>query len=118
MLTEQGFLFLRFNNDQLLEIEDRMDIVDALHQLSKGVKRPLLVEAGERNDITREARKYNLEEKVNAVVLAEALVINSLSTRIAARFYFNMRNVPFKMRFFKEKEPAIEWLLAYQQPAV
>lgn len=100
-----------FKDDIILDVEDIDDILNAVKTLSKGEKKLMLVITGERNDTTPEARKISFKNlKENQLALAEALVINSLPTRIAVGFFYKVYNPSHPVKTFKTEEKALEWL--------
>ena len=115
MLREDGIIHIVLKDDFVVELSDRMELVAAIERLCNGTKRPLLIETGDRMDVSNEAKQFDMDKRINKMVFIEALVITSLPTRIAARFYYKLRKVNFKVKTFARKEEALEWLQQEQR---
>ncbi|HXU28172.1 MAG TPA: hypothetical protein VN698_13155, partial [Bacteroidia bacterium] len=62
--------------------------------------------------ITDEARKHATQPHMYANVIAQAVVINSLATRLLANFLirFTQNNKNVDMRLFNDYDTALNWL--------
>lgn len=109
-LRSDGILYMEFEDDLTVELEDRIKIVEIIDELADGEKRLVLIKAGDRIKITEEARKYDMHGAVEKNVIKEALVIHSLSTRISAHFYYKICKPEFEIKIFKKMDEAEKWL--------
>ena len=89
-----------------------IQISDAISKLSSGRKDAILSVAGLYGSMTPEARKISINTD-NEYTLAIALVIQDLSQRLLANFYFRIKKVNYPVKIFKSEEEATSWL--YQQ---
>jgi hypothetical protein len=113
-LREDGIIENRFLRDVPYEITESqlIQISDAISKLSSGRKDAILSVAGLYGSMTPEARKISINTD-NEYTLAIALVIQDLSQRLLANFYFRIKKVNYPVKIFKSEEEATSWL--YQQ---
>lgn len=113
-LRKDQIIEYRFDDDIEIDVDDIEEIVDTLKRITKGKRYPMLVVTGERNDTTPEARKMSKEYlKKFPFATAEALIINSFPTRIAAKFYYNIYKPKHPVHFFKSEEEGLSWLKSF-----
>lgn len=110
-----GVVHCKLFDDKFIDLDDRKSIVAALEDLYSGEKMSVVIETGERMDISKDAKYFDLESRIDRLVDREALVINSLPTRIAARFYYKLRKAPFPVKTFDNVEEAMEWVRESRQ---
>lgn len=110
-LREDGIIESRFLTELPYEInpQDVSIIASAISQLSNGKQVAIINISGLNGTISPEARKVDFNN-VSSHTLALALVIQELSQRLLANFYFKIKNVDYPVKTFKSEEEAIEWL--------
>ena len=110
-LREDGIIEQRFQKDIPYEIDTQhlTEMSVAMSRLSKGNKAAILSIAGLYGSITPEARKVDIN-KDEDYTLAIALVIQELSQRLLANFYFKLKKVNYPVKIFKNENQATEWL--------
>jgi hypothetical protein len=109
-LLSNGLIYLKFKHDQTINVQDRIDLAQAIEDLAAGQKRKVLIQTGERSSITPEARKLDINKRVESYVIKEALIITTLSVRISATFYYKFRKPKFPFKVFAKYDEALEWL--------
>lgn len=114
-LRDDGIIHCKLSDDQLCEVKDRLEIISALEALYSGYRVPVVLEMGERVDVTQEARKMDLDDRINKILSLRALVITSLPSRIAARFYYKLRRIPFPVKTFSHVDDAVAWIHEQQE---
>ena len=62
-------------------------------------------------DISSDARKYGSNPEIQQNLIAQAVLVNSLATRIAGNFYIRFNKPPKPTRIFTNPEDAKSWLL-------
>ena len=74
------------------------------------LKRLLIV--SNKTNATKTARMRIVKEntKRKAMVLAEAIVVNSFATKLASNFYMFFQDHIYPMRFFNKRQQAQKWL--------
>jgi hypothetical protein len=110
-LREDGIIENRFLNDTTYEIDSHhlIEIADAITHLAKGSPKAILSIAGLYGSISAEARKVDINA-ANVYTLALALVIQELSQRMLANFYFKLKRIDYPVKTFKNEADAITWL--------
>jgi len=110
-LREDGIIENRFLRDVPYEITEGqlIQISEAISKLSKGRKDAILSIAGLYGSMTPEARKIDIN-KDSEYTLAIALVIQDLSQRLLANFYFKLKKVEYPVKIFKDEHEAANWL--------
>lgn len=110
-LRHDGILENRFVWDQPYEIcaPHMIEIRDAITELSAGEPKAILSIAGLYGSITPEGRKVDINPS-DGYTFALALVIQELSQRLLANFYFKIKKVDYPIRTFKTEDEAVNWL--------
>ena len=101
---------MRFDDDVILEPADIIEINVACSELCNKQKLPHLVVTGLRMSVTPEARAVDIIDSRVENTLCEALIINNLATRMAARLYYKFNKVPFEVKHFKTENDALQWI--------
>lgn len=103
-----------FDNDITIDVDDIHALVDALAELTQGVKHGMLVISGDRNSTTKEAIMESMKKlKSENYAFAEAIVITSLPTRIAANFFYKIYSPVHPYKTFKDIDSAEKWLKSF-----
>jgi len=106
-----GIIEYTLTEDYILDLDDIKKIASNVHNFCDGKKHGMLVITTNHNGSTREARAESFESmKKKDDAIAEAIVISSLPTRIAADFFYKIYKPSHPCKFFKTKEKAEKWL--------
>lgn len=91
------------------EVEAMFEKLDAYVQ-GRTLKRLLII--SNKTNATKKARLKIIEEnkKRKAIVIAEAMVVNSFAQKLALNFYFFFQDHIYPMRFFSKRHEAEKWL--------
>lgn len=109
--TKDNLVEIKFEAGFEGELEDAKLIVQRISQFCVNHAPVLLLAIyAEDNSFSKEARNYIASGEVNAVVKAEALVINSMALRIMGNFYLKVNKPPRESKLFNDKNLAINWL--------
>jgi len=108
--AEEGILYFNYHDKIVIELKDVKKAFELYENHSKNYTMKVLIEFGAYSSITTEARAY-IENK-QMPTPAQAVIIHNLAQRILARFYKFFRKDTHPLRFFKQKDEAIEWLKA------
>jgi len=105
-------ILARYKDGIDLELEDAVKVRDALIKLAGGRKFLGLVDARNMGGtLGRKASDYLAkDEKLNELMMAQALVVNNLALILIARFYILMSNPISEPKIFKNLEEALAWL--------
>lgn len=94
------------------ELEDAKVIVQRISQFCLNNEPVFLLAVyAEDNFFSKEARQYIASKEVNAIVKAEALVINSMALRIMGNFYLKVNKPHRESKLFKHRAEALSWLM-------
>lgn len=97
--------------EHILDVEDIKLIVEVVNDMCSEQKHAMMVITTAHNGTTREARIESFERmKQHDHAIAEAVVIKSLPTRLAADFFYKIYKPSHPCKFFKSKMKAEEWL--------
>ena len=107
-LKEEGYKVVLINSNPATIMTDS-EMADTISRLSNKNKVAILSIAGLYGSITPDARKVDIN-KDEAYTLAIALVINELSQRLLANFFFKLRRINYPVKTFKNEDEATEWL--------
>jgi hypothetical protein len=118
MTVENDWLVvIKINQDAPIEIDDIKEMVDTSNDLFQGKDHAVLILPGSRSSVSNEAMRYARNHPARGKK-AEASVIQSLSTRILARFYHILLKPAMPSRAFAKEEDAREWLLLQYSMAI
>lgn len=86
-------------------------------EITKGKPFRKLVVSGKYTQLTEDAIKYiQAENKKRAhLIIAEAIVVNSLAQRLLGNFYYRLQKPNYDIRMFTSEEKAMDWLNSYVQ---
>lgn len=117
---ENGIIHFRAEADDVYDKQDMIDLLDIMEQASNGEPFLVLMNAGEHKFLmTPEARElFKTYDKARRLIIADAAVINSLSTRILFNLLNMVNKPPFPFKAFETEEDAIAWLSSQKVPAV
>ncbi len=89
------------------EVKENYDIVMDIIKQNRFIS---LVITAPHNSITKEARELSNTEENYRYCIAQAIVVNSLATRLLGNFFVKFAKVHCPHRLFQKREDAIEWL--------
>lgn len=112
-LLEEGIITIHLNANSEITLSDALLIFEAMEKLSKGKKRPILIEAGELCSIDKDVREFSASEESNLFTLSDAIAYNSLAQKMIANFYINTNNPTVPTKLFPETESAMIWLKTF-----
>lgn len=108
--NEYGILEMVAAPEAELTVDKIREANDVLEKLSEGRKQLILFVTHPLGQMTSEARKYPITEQKLRYTLAQAVVVNSMSTLLLANFYVRLKRFPFPYKVFRSREKAIVWL--------
>ncbi len=114
-MLDERTMKVEFHEEIMLDL-DAITLVDkCCDEFVAGRRLKRLIIAGKNTQITKEARIYGQEKsrQLKDMVIAEAVVVNSLPQKMVANFYFAFIKEFYPARFFTDVEKAKEWLLQY-----
>lgn len=104
-------VLLEFKPDVVFELEDAIEVNTLIYNLVEGKPFLSLVVSNRYGSISTEAREFFAKDpKTQNIRLAEAFIVTNLPMRILANFYKQFHKPSNPIKFFKNKEEAINWL--------
>jgi hypothetical protein len=104
----------------VLEVEATIGFIDELISnvdlITSGIPHPILFIWGSTFvKLSHEARSYIVKnEKINYLKKAEAIVTDSLPSRLIVNFYFNFHKPPVPAKLFADENKARKWLAQFK----
>jgi hypothetical protein len=108
---EEGILYIELFSGNEIGLEDSMAHNEATQKLTNGALHCAYIKALGNIDISSEARKYGSNPDIQKNLIAQAVLVNSLATRIASNFFIRFNKPPKPTRIFTNAEDAMSWLL-------
>jgi hypothetical protein len=106
---EGDILFIIFKPDIEITLEKAKAYIDVRKSVQKEKKVKLVSDVSKVWSVTKEARAYFATEEVTNMILAMALITNSLQAKVYANFF--MKEQPENpTKAFTSIENAIDWL--------
>lgn len=108
---EEGLLYVELFPGNEIGLEDSKEHTAASEKLTNGAMHCAFIKALGNIDISSEARKHGSNPEIQQNLIAQAVLVNSLATRIAGNFYIRFNKPPKPTRIFTNPEDAKSWLL-------
>ncbi len=113
-------IFLRNDNIVQINIKDNFDceiadskiMLDAIKQLSRGKKYPLLVLYSDFNSFTKEAKDFVAKSNETS---ADALVGDGFAFKMVGNIYLRMNKPIRPTKLFNDVENALKWLEQFKE---
>ena len=98
--VQDGIIYFRAEADDVYDRQDLVDILDLMEIESGGNPFPLIMVINEHEFLmTKEARNlFHEYEKAQELILAEAVVINSVSTKFSITYLLDCIRLNFRSR--------------------
>ena len=111
-LIEEGFTLFVAKDKIDLGIEDAKEVDEVSYEMVKGKPFVTLIDVRDvRSNMTHEAREYfATNKKITDIRKAQAIVVNSLHTKILAEFYIKFNKPTNPVKIFRDYNEAEEWL--------
>lgn len=115
-LKENGIVYFQAFADDVYDVSDMIAMLDIMHEKNDHQPILLLMLVNEFQFLmTKEARNFfNEYEKAKEVIIAEAVVMSSVSTRILYNLLTRLHAPQFPFKAFNTEEAAVEWLLTFK----
>lgn len=107
----ENTILLKFKEDVNFELRDAIEVNKVVYSIMKGKPFLSLVDAQVYGHISTEARAFFAKDILTKDSrIAEAFVINNLSTRLFVRFYMQFNKASNPMKIFSDIDDAQIWL--------
>lgn len=111
-IIEANYYFIEVKDDVNFNIEDFRQLVGFEKELS-GKTLPVLILSSPTAGSDNEVLSYASKKINNPYSKVEAIVINSLSQMILLNIYLKLKRPERPVKFFKNKEDALKWLVQF-----
>ncbi len=108
---EEGVLYIELIAENEISLEDSIEHINATEKLTNGAFHCAFIKALGDIDISSDARKQGANAEVQKKLIAQAVLVNSLATRIAGNFYIRFNKPTKPTKIFTNAEDAKSWLL-------
>ncbi len=115
-LRKDGIMHIHIHPGVDMQLDDAVQVVEAMRKLGKGKKFPVLIDAGEFSTIDKEVRIFSAGEESNIYTVADALAYSSFAQKLMADFYVKHNKPVVPTRVFPDKASAIKWLKTFIKP--
>lgn len=109
-LLKEGIMHIHLNANSEITLNDAVEVVEAIGEISKGKKLPVLIDAGEYCVIDKEVRLFCASEGGCLYSSAEAIAYGNISQKLMSNFYMNFNRPVVPTKSFSDKKDAIQWL--------
>jgi hypothetical protein len=109
-LDKQQIIHITYLKGEVIDVKEKMEEKNALLQLTKGIKHPVLISFESYVTITKEAKEYSILIEREQPFLAVAILVENLAYQLMADFYFKFYKPKVAYNVFKSYPLAIEWL--------
>ncbi len=112
-LDDDGVCRCRVKSTATHTLDDARENVEATSSLAGDRRVPLILDARDATNITREAREYYTGPENAEVVMATAMIIGSMVGRIIGNFLIRVNRPPFPFRLFSDETSANDWITQF-----
>ena len=109
-LDKQGIVQIRYLHGHVIDVKEKILEKNALLEITKGVKHPVLISFESYVTITKEAKEYSILIESEQPFLAVAILVENFAYQLMADFYFKFYKPKVAYKVFKSQDKAIEWL--------
>jgi len=110
ILRDDGILYVKIKPEELFNLSDAEELVEAAKQLGKGEKLLTLMVVGKGTIPTHDAREFAISKKGLKYRIGDAYVINTFAHNIVGQFMLKFQTPPIPMKLFNDENEAAEWL--------
>jgi hypothetical protein len=115
-LLEGNIILLKFKEDGVFELRDAIETNKAIYSIVKGKPFLSLVDVRVYGSISAGAREFFAKDTLTKEIkIAEAIVVNTLSARLYAKFYIRLSRAANPVRIFGDISDAKLWLQLQQK---
>ena len=110
-MFEKDVLLVVMKEDAVVSFDEAKENYEAAMQLTSGGKYVVLVDARAEATTTEEGREFSTRKETYKNVIAQAIVIQSLASRLLANFIIQLhkRNKDAEMKLFNDYDAALAW---------
>jgi hypothetical protein len=111
-MLEKDVLLVVMKEDAVVAFDEAKENYEAAMQLTSGGKYVALVDGRANATVTEEGREFSTRPDTYKNVIAQAIVIESLASRLLANFVIQLhrRNKNAEMKLFNDYNAALAWI--------
>ena len=109
-LREDGIIHLYLHDQIEISKNTLIELSENIKKLVGDKAAPLIVEAGEFVEVTKEAKEFANEYESEIPIISRAIVTKNLAQKIIAHYYYKNRKVSSPVKEFDTIEDGIKWL--------
>ncbi len=109
-LDQSGIIIAVGNAHDLHTLNDAIENHLVISQLSKGIKRPFLIDMSKVKSMSREARAFYAGDETAKVISAVAILTYSNIGKIVANFFLSLSKPTLPTKLFTDYDEAKHWL--------
>ena len=113
-LDDSGILRITVLDGVTIDIDDTVDNLLVIKQLSGGKPRLKLVDMRVSWKIKKEAREFLLSEDMPERTIARAVLVKSLSNKLMLNFLIKLNKPQSPLKIFTSEEEAATWLDSFR----
>jgi len=110
---ENGISYGKFKV-KVIDLETAKVAVASRIAISNGVAYPILADARHVSSITKEARDYFASTEGTGLMLASALLLDSVLNRFLGNFFLQINKPKIPLKLFTDENEALKWLEQYK----
>ena len=114
-LEKEGYIKVSILSGSVIDVEDALDNLLVIKNLSAGKKMLKLVDARGKWSMTGAAKKISEKNFSPENTLARAYIIDSFLTKLLFNFFRTLSRPSIAEDFFNDEAEAIEWLLSHKK---
>jgi len=110
---DDGIMVLKFKVKKF-DLEAAKVVVASRLEASNGISYPMLVDGRDVSSITKEARDYFAKDDGIKLLLASALVADSVLGKFIGNFFLQINKPILPLRLFTDEKEAYKWLQQFK----
>ena len=114
VLGADGILRRTVFDNIFIELEDAIENRKAIYSLTQGEKCLILTDGRVSAQSSPEVRQYAASKESTDLKIAEALLIDSVASRLLANFFIRTNKPAIPTRIFTDEAKATAWLLSFK----
>ena len=114
-LFDTKLIRLEIIGDRVIGRAEAKEMNDTVGVLSRGRESLLMVVANEVSQFTKEAVEFSVSAEGMRYVIADALVVKSITQRITANIYLKLNKPKKPGKIFNSEREASRWLYALEE---
>lgn len=105
-----GIIHIHIKEGKLIELNDAIQVAEAMKKLGGGKKYPVLIDCDEFAAVDKEARSFFASKEANIYSAVNAVAYHSFAHKLVADFYVNHNHPQIPTKTFQDMDMAITWL--------